>query len=424
LGDGVFEVKSTNGDTFLGGDNFDDVITDFLVDSFKKEYNIDLKQDPMALQRIKEASEKAKIELSNSPETEINLPYIMPVDGIPKHLVQKLTRTDFERLSANLLEKLKEPCLNAIKDANINVSDIDEVILVGGSTRIPSVQTIVKEIFNQEANKSINPDEAVSLGAAIQGGVLSGDINDVLLLDVTPITLGIETAGGVMTKLVDANSTIPITKEQVFSTAVDNQPEVDIVVLQGERPMAKDNKSLGMFKLSGIAPAQRGVPQIEVKFNIDANGILKVSATDKASGKEQSITIQGSTSLSDAEIERMKKEAEENATADQKTKEKVEKLNKADSMIFQTEKQIKDFGDKLSEEDKIELNTALDKLKESHKNESVENIDSNIDILNDVWNKISSKLYEQNESTTEQSTTEEPKNDDNVEDVDFEEVKN
>ena len=426
LGDGVFEVKSTNGDTFLGGDNFDDVITDFLVDSFKKEFNIDLKQDPMALQRIKEASEKAKIELSNSTSTEINLPYIMPVDGIPKHLVKTLTRTDFDRLSAQLLEKIKQPCLSAIKDANISVSDIDEVILVGGSTRIPSVQKVVEDLFKQTPNKSVNPDEAVSMGAAIQGGVLSGDINDVLLLDVTPITLGIETAGGIMTKLIEANTTIPTSKEQVFSTAADNQPEVDINVLQGERPMSKDNKSLGMFKLSGIAPARRGVPQIEVKFDIDANGILKVSAKDKATGKEQSITIQGTTNLSDEEIQRMKDEAAANLKADEKEKEKVEKLNKADSVIFQTESQMKEFDDKLGDDDKKTLNEALDKLKETHKSENIDNIDKDIDTLNEVWNTVSTKMYAQNdaaEQETEQTQTEQTSNDDDVEDVDFEEVK-
>jgi molecular chaperone DnaK len=428
LGDGVFEVKSTNGDTFLGGDNFDDVITDFLVDSFKKEFNIDLKQDPMALQRIKEASEKAKIELSNSTTTEINLPYIMPVDGIPKHLVKTLSRTDFDRLSAQLLEKIKQPCLSAINDANISVSDIDEVILVGGSTRIPSVQKVVEDLFKQTPNKSVNPDEAVSLGAAIQGGVLSGDINDVLLLDVTPITLGIETAGGIMTKLIEANTTIPTSKDQIFSTATDNQPEVDINVLQGERPMAKDNKSLGMFKLGGIAPARRGVPQIEVKFDIDANGILKVSAKDKATGKEQSITIQGTTSLSDEEIKRMKDEAAANLKADEKEKERVEKLNKADSVIFQTESQIKEFDDKLSEDDKKSLTEALDKLKETHKSEKIDDIDKDIDNLNDVWNTVSSKMYAQNESAQtdvpdENNQEQNNVSDDDVEDVDFEEVK-
>jgi len=407
LGGGVFEVKSTNGDTFLGGDDFDNVIVDYLVNSFKNEYGVDLREDDMALQRIKEASEKAKVELSNSTETEINLPYIFPIDGMPKHLVKKITRTDFERLSNSLFDKLKEPCMNAIKDANLTTSDIDEIILVGGSTRIPKVQEIVKDIFGKTPNKSVNPDEAVSLGAAIQGGVLSGDVNDVLLLDVTPITLGIETAGGIFTALIDGNSTIPISKEQIFSTAADSQPEVDIHVLQGERTVAKDNKTLGNFKLGGIPPAPRGVPQIVVKFDIDANGILSVSAKDKGTGKEQSIKIEGTSNLSDDEINKMKAEAEANATADKKFKEEVDKLNKADSMIFQTEKQIKDFGDKINEDDKSKLNDALDKLKECHKNKDFDNLDASLDNLNETWNGISTKLYEQqSEENTEQQSEE------------------
>jgi len=425
LGGGVFEVKSTNGDTFLGGDNFDDVITDFLIDTFEKEFKIDLRKDPMALQRIKEASEKAKIELSSSNSTDINLPYIMPVDGIPQHLVKTITRTDFERLSAGLLSKLKEPCLSAIKDSGFKIDEIDEVILVGGSTRIPAVQDIVKEIFNLEPNKSINPDEAVALGAGIQGGVMSGDVDDIVLLDVTPITLGIETAGGIMTHLIDANTTIPVSREQVFSTASDNQTEVDIHILQGERTMARDNKTLGNFKLDGIMPARRGEPQIEVKFDIDANGILSVSAKDKATGKEQSIKIQGASTLSDEEINRMKEEAEQNAENDAKEKEKIEKLNKADSIIFQTESQIKEFDEKLSEDDKSKLNEALEVLRTSHKEEKIEDIDANIDSLNETWQGISSKLYEQsnqsNQPNQEQTGNDDTK-DDNIEDVDFEDL--
>lgn len=378
----------------------------------------------MALQRIKEASEKAKIELSNSTSTEINLPYIMPIDGIPQHLVKKITRTDFERLASNLLEKLKQPCYTAIKDAGITIDKIDEVILVGGSTRIPSVQKIVKDIFGKEPNKSVNPDEAVALGAAIQGGVLAGDINDILLLDITPITLGIETAGGIMTKLIEANTTIPTTKEQVFSTASDNQTDVDINVLQGERPMARDNKNLGNFKLSGIKPARRGEPQITVKFDIDANGILSVSAKDKETGKEQSIKIQGASTLSDSEILRMKAEAEANSEADKKEKEKVEKLNKADSIIFQTETQITDLGDKLNQSNKEKLNNALSNLKESHQTENLEKIDSDIDFLNETWQSVSSDLNNSNEQNTNTNTnTNNTEQEVNVEDVDFDEIK-
>jgi len=429
LGEGVFEVKSTNGDTFLGGDNFDDVLVDFLVDSFKKEFGIDLKKDPMALQRIKEASEKAKIELSASSQTEINLPYIMPVDGIPQHLVKTLTRSDFDKLTSNLIDKLKEPCAKALKDANKTNSDIDEIILVGGSTRIPAVQEFVKTFFGKEPNKNVNPDEAVSLGAAIQGGVLSGDVEDVLLLDVTPMSLGIETMGGIFTTLIEANTTIPTGKEQVFSTASDNQDAVDIHVLTGERPMAKDNKTLGQFKLDNLPPAPRGIPQIEVKFDIDANGILSVTATDKGTGKEQKITIQGASTLSDEEIERMKTEAQANEESDAKAKEEIEKLNKADSMIFQTEKQIQDFDEKLNEEDKEKLNEAVSLLKESHASKKIDEIDANIENLNSIWNEVSTRLYEKtNEQNTtndnEESTSQdEDKKGPDVEDVDFDEVK-
>ena len=422
MGDGVFEVKSTNGDTFLGGDNFDDVLVDFLVDSFKKEFNVDLKQDPMALQRIKEASEKAKIELSSSSQTEINLPYIMPVDGIPKHLVQTLTRSDFDKLTTNLIDKLKQPCTQAIKDSGLKIADIDEIILVGGSTRIPSVQEFVKTFFGKEPNKNVNPDEAVSIGAAIQAGVLSGDVEDILLLDVTPMSLGIETMGGVFTKLIDANTTIPTGKEQVFSTAVENQDAVDIHVLTGERTMARDNKTLGQFKLDGIPPAPRGVPQIEVKFDIDANGILSVTAKDKGTGKEQKITIQGASTLSDTEIERMKNEAMANEESDKKAKEEIEKLNKADSMIFQTEKQIKDFGDKLNEEDKSKLEDAVTLLKETHASKKIDEIDTNIDNLNNIWQEVSTRLYEKTDQTqpsSEEDTNSKP----DIEDVDFDEVK-
>ena len=432
LGDGVFEVKSTNGDTFLGGDNFDDIIVEYLVDSFKKEYSLDLRKDPMALQRIKEASEKAKIELSSSSQTEINLPYIMPVDGIPKHLVKTISRSDFDKMTSVLIDKLKAPCTNAVKDAGIDITKIDEVILVGGSTRIPAVQEFVKTFFGKEPNKNVNPDEAVSLGAAIQAGVLSGDVEDILLLDVTPMSLGIETMGGVFTKLIDANTTIPTGRDQVFSTAIDNQDAVDIHVLTGERTMAKDNKTLGQFKLDGIPPSQRGVPQIEVKFDIDANGILSVTAKDKGTGKEQKITIQGASTLSDEEIQRMKDEALANEDADKVLKEEIEKLNKADSLIFQTEKQIKDFGEKINEEDKSKLDEAVSLLKESHASKKMDEIDTNIENLNSVWNDVSTRLYEQSNQEQGQTNPEQQgpsdgpsdaPNDDNVQDVDFDEVK-
>ena len=359
LGDGVFEVKSTNGDTHLGGDDFDQVLIDWMAEEFKSEENIDLRQDPMALQRLKEAAEKAKVELSSSAQTEINLPYITATASGPKHLVRTLTKANFEKLADKLIQATITPCKQAIKDAGISVSDIDEVILVGGSTRIPAIQEVVKEFFGKEPSKGVNPDEVVAIGAAIQGGVLTGDVKDVLLLDVTPLSLGIETMGGVMTKLIESNTTIPTKKSEVFSTAADNQPAVDIHVLQGERPMSADNKTIGRFQLSDIPPAQRGVPQIEVTFDIDANGILNVSAKDKATGKEQNIKIEASSGLSDEEIERMKKEAEANADADKNAKEQVEKINGADAMIFQTEKQLKEYGEKLSDDKKKPIEEAL-----------------------------------------------------------------
>lgn len=393
LGGGVFEVKSTNGDTHLGGDDFDQEIINWLAQEFANENGgIDLKKDPMALQRLKEAAEKAKIELSNQTSTEINLPYIMPVDGIPKHLVKTLTRAKFEQLCDNLFQRSIEPCRQALKDAGLNASDIDEVLLVGGSTRIPKVQELVKEFFGKEPNRSVNPDEVVAIGASIQGGVLAGDVKDVLLLDVTPLSLGIETLGGVMTKLIESNTTIPTHKSQVFSTAADNQPSVEIHVLQGERPMAKDNKEIGLFHLDGIAPAPRGIPQIEVTFDIDANGILNVSAKDKATGKEQNIRIEASSGLSDDEIQRMRDEAKANEAADKEAKEKVDKINNADALCFQSDKNLKDYGDKIPADKKSAIESALGSLKEAVKNQNISDIDRYTEELMKAWNAASEDM--------------------------------
>ena len=432
LGDGVFEVKSTNGDTHLGGDDFDHVIIDWLAEEFKADEGIDLRQDPMALQRLKEAAEKAKIELSSSTSTDINLPYIMPVNGIPKHLVRTLSRAKFGQLSDKLIQACEAPCLQALKDANLSPSQIDEVILVGGSTRIPAIQEKVQKIFGKAPSKGVNPDEVVAVGAAIQGGVLTGEVKDVLLLDVTPLSLGLETLGGVMTHLIEANTTIPTRKSQVFSTAADNQPSVEIHVLQGERSMAKDNKSIGRFNLDGITPAPRGVPQIEVTFDIDANGILNVSAVDKATGKEQKIRIEASSGLSEEEINRMKADAQANADADRQNKERIEKINQADTMIFTTEKQLKELGDKLPADKKAPIEAALEDLKKAHKAEDLPAIDKAMEALNTAFHAASEEMYRATGGNPEgpqagadggNPSQDNGSNAQDVTDADFEEVK-